>query len=84
MYNLANTDYQQDGKPVDFVRKRSEEYRIGFPVVYDNDKIKLAGQVGVESYPFKFILDAKGNVIAKTDMSPLSLESFRLFLSENK
>ncbi len=84
LFISINTDYLNGGKQADFVKKRSGDFNIKFPVIYDDAILQLSKQLGVDSYPHKFILDAKGNLITKADQSPLSLDSFNLFLKENK
>jgi len=84
LFISINTDYFNGKKETEFVKKRSNDYNIKFPVIYDDAVLQLSKQLGVKSYPCKFILDAQGNLITKTDHSRLSLESFTLFLKENK
>ncbi len=80
----VNTDYINGNKNEDYVRSRSAGLNINFPVVYDNIQLKLGTQLEVASYPFKVIMDVKGNIIYPSDKAAISLTSFALFLNQLK
>ncbi|MES2650570.1 MAG: TlpA disulfide reductase family protein [Bacteroidota bacterium] len=81
VYLSVNTDYM-NGKDVEFVKKRSSQLAIRYPVVYDNNNQILSKQLNVISYPSKYVLNIEGDVFIKTDRSPISLESLEAFIKE--
>lgn len=77
-----NTDYINGKNDENYVKKRSKELNINFPIVYDNEKTKFSEQLGITSFPSKIIINLQGEVITKTDNSPLSLSSFTTLIKE--
>lgn len=77
-----NTDYKNGNYSKAYVTATCKELNVNFPVIYDTDKLKISHQLAVNSYPQKFIINTKGEILAKTDQSPIERKSFDLFVSE--
>jgi thiol-disulfide isomerase/thioredoxin len=80
----VNTDYENGKNDPAFVEKRSKGFKIGYPVLYDNETSALNKQLNITGYPSKVILNAKGDQLIKTDGSGITLSSFEAFLKEQK
>ena len=77
-----NTDANNGHNDETYVTDKSRSHKIGFPVVYDKSKESFAGQLNVDGYPQKFIIDKQGHLISKLDKASHTLESFELLLKE--
>lgn len=82
LFISVNTDHFNTKRDAGYVTKRSADWNILFPVIYDNTFTKLNEQFAVSMYPMKFIIDNKGNLVTKKDNAALSLSSFELFMKE--
>lgn len=79
-----NTDAVNGKNNQSFVKQRSQQLQIKFPLVYDNESSKLSEQLNIKSFPYKIILNNKGEIISKTDNSLLTIASFETLLNELK
>jgi len=84
LFISINTDYLNGKNEEAYVTKRVQDLKASFPVIYDHDGLTLSKQLNVESYPSKAILNAKGEVIVKTDGSAMTLKSFETMINELK
>jgi len=79
-----NADFSNTQKDSSFVYEAAKKINIKFPVVFDNKQSDFTKQFNVYGYPSKFIINEKGQIIAKEDGSPITLSSFYDFIKINK
>lgn len=79
-----NTDFVNVKDDEKYVLDVAKDREIKYPIVYDNFGTNLVAQLGVESFPAKYIIDSTGRIITKLDNSKNSLKSFDMFIQELK
>lgn len=79
----VNVDQSETGRGEEDVKAIMQRNGIIFPAVYDNTLSNLKAQLNIDSFPCKVILDKEGYVMAKSDHSPFTLNTFREFANEN-
>lgn len=79
-----NSDFSTTRKDSSYVTNNARDINIKFPVVFDNKLSDFTKQFNVSGFPSKFIINTKGQLIAKEDGSPITLSSFYDFIKINK
>ena len=77
----VNTDHFISGKDRAYVSRIIKSKDIRFPVVFDNDTSMISKQLKITGYPYKTILNGKGEVLEKTNKSSITLNTFKELLS---
>ena len=75
-----NADFSNTQKDSSYVSEFTKRHKIKFPVVYDNKQTSFTKQFNVSGYPSKFIINSKGQIIAKEDGSLITLPTFYDFI----